>query len=146
MSGTAEAPRTQAAERGSATAVSLLVGFALIVFPVMVLVLSLPAWEQRVVDAQDAARAGALALAIAPDWAAGTAAAAQVSGRVLEADGVPAQDVGVAFEGSLEPGSTVSVAVTVTVPAGALPGLGAVGTLRYTARSTQHVDSYRGSI
>ena len=43
----------------SATALTLMLGVGFLVLPVMVLVLTLPTWEQRVVDAQDAARSAA---------------------------------------------------------------------------------------
>ena len=62
--------------------------------------------------------------------------------EVLAGDNLPASDVDVSFSGSFGPGSTVSVSVTVVIPAGEVPGLGPIGTLHYTANSTEHVDSY----
>ena len=55
------------------------------------------------------------------------------------------RDLTVTYSGSLDPGGTVTAAVTVVIPAGNLPGLGFVGELHYTASSTEHVDSYRDS-
>ena len=124
---------------------SLLLGTALIVMPVMLLVLMLPTWEQRAVDAQDAARGAALALVMASSWASGVAAAEQVVTQVGQENGLPAGDVSDQFSGSLDPGGAVTASVTVAVPVGQLPGLSFAGVLHYTASSTQHVDSYRGS-
>ncbi|HUB69280.1 MAG TPA: hypothetical protein VL984_02560 [Acidimicrobiales bacterium] len=132
-------------DRGSSAPLTLLLGTALIVLPVMVLVLTLPTWEQRAVDAQDAARGAALALVTAASWATGVAAAEQVVAQVVQEDGLPAGDVSDQFSGSLEPGGTVTASVTVAMPVGQLPGLALTGPLHYTASSTQHVDSYRGS-
>jgi hypothetical protein len=113
-------------------------GLGLIVMPVLVLVLTLPTWEQRTVDAQDAARNGARALVMADDWDDGVAAADQTVYEIVSSDGLVAGDVSLRLAGS-------SASVTVLVPAGNFPGLGFIGTLHYTASSTEHVDAYRGS-
>lgn len=132
-------------QRGSAIPLSLLLGTALIVLPVMVLVLTLPAWEQRAVDAQDAARTAARALVTADDWEDGVSAADEAVAQLETGDGLPPTDLTVSYSGSLDPGGSVTAAVTVVIPAGNVPGLGFVGQLHYTASSTEHVDSYGDS-
>jgi hypothetical protein len=132
-------------QSGSATPLTLLLGTTFIVLPVMILVLTLPAWEQRVVDAQDAARSAARALVTADNWGDGVSAANQAVAQLVSGDGLPSDDLSVTYSGSLYPGGTVTAAVTVVIPAGNLPGLGFVGELHYTASSTAHVDSYRDS-
>jgi hypothetical protein len=132
-------------QRGSAIPLSLLLGTALIVLPVMVLVLTLPAWEQRAVDAQDAARIAARALVTADNWDDGVSAADQAVAQLEAGDGLPPTDVTVSYSGSLDTGGSITAAVTVVIPAGNLPGLGFVGQLHYTASSTEHVDSYGDS-
>jgi hypothetical protein len=119
-----------------------MLGVGLIVLPVMVLVLTLPTWEQRTVDALDAARTAARAVATASTWDAGVSAGNQAVEEVLAGDGLPASDVSVSYAGSLDPGASVTARVTVAIPVGNLPGLGFVGTLHYTASSTEHVDSF----
>ena len=138
-------PSPSLLEQGSATPLSLVLGMGLIVMPVLVLVLTLPTWEQRAVDAQDAARNAARALVVADDWGDGVAAADQAVSQVVAGDNLVAGDVGLRLAGSLEPGATVTASVTVLVPAGNVPGLGFIGALHYTASSTQHVDAYRAS-
>ena len=113
--------------------------------PVMVLVLTLPAWEERAVDAEDAARDAARALVTADNWGDGVYAANDVVAQIVAGDGLPASDITVAYSGSLDPGASVTAVVTVVIPAGNIPGLGFVGQLHYTASSTEHVDSYRDS-
>jgi hypothetical protein len=132
-------------QRGSAIPFSLLLGTTLIVMPVMLLVLTLPTWEQRAVDAEDAARSAARALVTSDNWEEGVSAANEVVSQLAAGDGLPPEDLTVAYSGSLVPGGMVSAAVTVVIPAGNLPGLGFVGELHYTASSTEHVDSYRDS-
>jgi hypothetical protein len=141
----AESPLDAWDQRGSAIPLTLLLGTTFIVLPVMILVLTLPTWEQRVVDAQDAARSAARALVTADNWEDGVSAANAAVAQLVTGDGVPPADLSVAYSGSLDPGETVTAAVTVVIPAGNLPGLGFVGQLHYTASSTEHVDSYRDS-
>jgi hypothetical protein len=119
-----------------------MLGVGFLVLPVMVLVLTLPTWEQRMVDAQDAARSAARALATAGTWEDGVSEADLAVSEVLAGDNLPASDASVSCYGALVPGSTVAVSVTVVIPAGDVPGLGFLGTLHYTANSTEHVDSY----
>ena len=132
-------------ETGSSTAIALLLGLAFVVLPVLVLVLTLPAWEQRVVDADDAARVAARVLAAAPGWTVGVSSAEEAVAEIVEGDDLSGRDLSTAFSGALEPGGEVTASVTVTVPVGDVPGLGFVGSLQYTATSTAHVDSYEGS-
>ncbi len=132
-------------QQGSAIPLSLLLGTALIVLPVMVLVLTLPAWEQRAVDAQDAARTAARALVTADNWDDGVFAADEAVTQLEAGDGLPPADLTVTYSGSLDPGSSVTAAATVAIPVGNVPGLGFVGQMHYTASSTEHVDSYRDS-
>lgn len=127
------------------TPLTLMLGVGFIVLPVLVLVLTLPAWEQRTVDAQDAARNAARALVTQGDWAQGVSAAEQAVDEAVASAGLATGDVSVVLSGSLDPGGSVTASVTVLVWAGNVPGLGHVGPLHYTASSTQHVDTYRGS-
>lgn len=132
-------------DHGAATPLTLMLGVALIILPVMVLILTVPIWEQRTVDAQDAARAAARAMVAASTAASGLVAAKQAVDEVLQGDGVPPAQVSVTFAGEDIPGGSVTVSVTVVIPAGRVPGLGAIGDLHYTARSTEHVDTYEDS-
>ena len=75
-------------ERGSAIPLTLLLGTTLIVMPVMLLVLTLPTWEQRAVDAQDAARTAARALVTADNWGDGVSAANQTVSQLVGGDGL----------------------------------------------------------
>jgi hypothetical protein len=139
------ASRKGRSDAGSSTALTLMLGVGFIVLPVMVVVLTVPTWEQRAVDAQDTARGAARALVMADDWGDGVTAADEVVAQVIENDALPPGDVTVQYSGSLSPGASVTASVTITVPVGELPGLGFVGTLHYTATSTDDVGSYRGS-
>jgi hypothetical protein len=132
-------------EAGSASPLGLMLGLALIVLPTLVVVLSLPAWEGRVVDAQDAARVAVRALSEAPNWETGVAAAEAAIGAVASGDGLDGHDISESFSGDLQPGGDVTASVSVAVPATRLPGLGLVAPLHYTAVSTAHVDDYEES-
>jgi hypothetical protein len=138
-------PRQARNDCGASTPLTLMLGLGLIVLPIMVLVLTLPTWEQRAVDAQDAARSAARALVTADSWIDAVSAADTVVSQVVQGDGLVPSDVTVQYSGSLAPGGAVTASVTIVIPAGNIPGLGLVGTMHYTSSSTEHVDSYRGS-
>ncbi len=129
-------------ERGFAP-LTMTLSLGLVVIPVLLLVLTLPTWEERTVDARDAAANAARVLATAATWPAGVTAADQMVAEMTANDGLAPSEVNVAYTGALAPGATVTAVVTVTIPAGMIPGIGAVGTFHYTAQSTQHVDTFR---
>ena len=136
--------RTARLDEAGFAPLTMTLGVCLVVIPVLLLVLTIPTWLERSVDARDAASDAARVIATANTWAAGTAAANQTVAQAVTNDGLNPADVTVSYTGSLDPGDTVTATVTVTLPAGVVPGVGRYGTIHYTATSTQHVDSYRG--
>ena len=122
---------------------TMMLGLGLLVIPILLLVLTVPTWEARTLDARDAASDAARTLAGADSWVAGVNAANQTINQETANDGLNPADITVRYSGTLSPGATVTAAVTVTIPAGAVPGVGAFGTLHYTTSSTQHIDNYR---
>ena len=124
---------------------NLLLGVALLVIPVLFLVLTIPTWIDRTVDARDAASDAARALATASSWAAGEAAADQSIAQVATNDGLTPEQIHATYLGSLAAGGTVTATVTITIPAGVVPGIGSYGTMHYTASNTQHIDTYRAN-
>jgi len=129
-------------QSGSAP-LSLTLGLGLMVIPVLLLVLTLPTWEARTVDARDAAAAAARTLVTSDSWGGGVASADQLVQEIGATDGVGSDAISVSFQGSLTRGAEVSARVTVLIPAAQIPLIGAVGSLHYSATSTQLVDEYR---
>jgi hypothetical protein len=122
---------------------TMVLGVGLVIVPVLLLVLTIPTWLERSVDARDAAANAARTLATANNWQSGTLAANQTVSQLIANDGLNPNLVSVTYAGDLNPGDTVTARVTVTIPAGVIPGIGNYGTVRYTATSTQHVDTYK---
>jgi hypothetical protein len=122
---------------------TLVLGVGLVIVPVLLLVLTIPTWLERSVDAHDAAANAVRTLATANNWQAGTLAANQTVSQLISNDGLDPGLVSVTYAGDLNPGDTVTARVTVTIPAGVIPGIGTYGTVHYTATSTQHVDTYK---
>jgi hypothetical protein len=122
---------------------TMVLGVGLVIVPVLLLVLTIPTWLERSVDARDAAANAARTLATANNWQSGTAAANQTVSQLIANDGLNPNLVSVTYVGDLNPGDTVTARVTVTIPAGVIPGIGNYGTVHYTATSTQHVDTYK---
>ena len=131
-----------AGQAGSAP-LSLVLGLGLLAIPVLLLVLAVPTWEARTVDARDAAATAARVLVTADSWSDGVAAADEAVKEVGANDGMPPSDLTTQFQGSLTRGSTVTVEVTVVIPATEIPLIGAVGAVHYTATSSELVDQYR---
>ena len=131
-------------ETGSLSApLTLVLGLGLVVIPTFLLVLTLPTWEARTVDARDAARNAARALVTADTWGDGVSAADQAVADIAVNNGVPTADVTTSYAGSLSRGSAVTATVTIAIPDTVIPGIGNFGTRHYTATSTERVDPYR---
>lgn len=131
-------------ESGSlSTPITLVLGLGFVIIPVFLLVLTLPTWEARTVDANDAARNAVRALVTADTWADGVAAANQAVGEIMSNNGIAAGDYTSNYRGALNRGSKVTATVTITIPDTVIPGIGAFGTRHYTGSSTEQVDPYR---
>ena len=129
-------------QAGSAP-LSLVLGLGLLLVPLLLIVLSIPTWEARTVDARDAASLAARVLVTSSTWGDGVVAARNAIAEVGTNDGISPDQIRSAFDGSLARGSTVRVEVTVVIPATQIPLVGAVGSLHYTATSYEMVDQYR---
>lgn len=114
---------------------------ALLLFPVVVLVASLPTWVERRYAATVAAREAAAAV-IRDTPALDVDRATLVAKVVAENHGVEAGDVTVAVTGGAGRGEIVSVSVEVTMPAIALPGVDGLASWTYTAEQDRRVDDY----
>ncbi|MHB1912120.1 MAG: hypothetical protein ACYCTI_08725 [Acidimicrobiales bacterium] len=134
---------TELRHQSGSAPLSLTLGLGLLVIPVLLLVLTLPTWEARTVDARDAAAAAARTLVTSDSWSDGVASADQLVQEIGATDGVGSDQISVSFQGSLSRGAEVSAKVTVSIPAAQIPLIGAVGSLHYSATSTQLVDEYR---
>jgi hypothetical protein len=134
---------TRRRERGF-VAIELAAGAALLVFPVALLVASLPGWFDRQSLARpaapDAARAVALDGTCRPELASDAVA------RIMRGDGLDPSEVGVELEcdtGSvLERDGVVTARVTIDMPAVAVPLVGSVGAWKWTAAHREPVDPY----
>lgn len=128
---------------GGFVSLELVLGLVLLVLPVVLLVLALPAWFARrdvaLLVAQQAARQAVLSESAAQGVAAGEEAAA--------GNGLGAGQATVAFapSSSVAPGGVVTAEVTVRMPAIVLPGLGTAGAFSWTARFSERVDQFRSA-
>ena len=130
-------------ERGF-IATELAMGLGLLVFPVALLVLTLPGWSERQATARVISRE--VARRIAREGVCDRAAARALGATMARNLGVPADgfDVDVTCPGGAEltPGADVEARVTVQMPAVNIPGIGAVGAWSWTARHREPVDRY----
>jgi hypothetical protein len=122
-------------------------GVGLLVLPVTLLVLSLPAWVETEEAARVAAQQAARAIVTATDHAVGLARAELLAGDTLANRGV--DQVGpLDVQGTLGPAAgddqeLVTVSVTVRVPALHLPLIGTWAAVERTVSHTQPVDRHR---
>jgi hypothetical protein len=119
-------------------------GVAVLLVPVAMVVLTLPAWSQRQTTGRAIARE--VARAVARDGWCNTALASGLSRMMATNLGLPPSDTEVALGcvpfAPLVPGDDVEVSVTVQMPGVHLPALGDVGAWSWTARHRQPVDRY----
>ncbi|MDX1659732.1 MAG: hypothetical protein R3343_12995 [Nitriliruptorales bacterium] len=138
------------AERGSA-AIELVAGVGLLVFPAVLLVLSLPTWAQARTAAEVAAREAARTVVLADDpmgpaaTAAGRAAAETVlanHGRRLVGEPTFEWDRVDAAGGRVRQ-DQVAATVTIRMPAVAVPFVGSWAAFDWSTTHVEPLDIYR---
>ncbi|MGH3452724.1 MAG: hypothetical protein ACRDQW_18885, partial [Haloechinothrix sp.] len=122
-------------------ALELGLAIGLLVFPITILVVSLPTWVERQSAARVAAQEAAREVVLADSWGEGTERGVAVAQQTAANHGV--DGVAVSFSGSLERGAEVAAHVTVKMPALVVPGIGRVGAWSWTVTHTEQVDLYR---
>lgn len=137
--------RASATQEGGYVAAELALGVGLLVFPVAMLVLTLPSWSERQSAARAIAREAARTVAVAGVCDAG--AARQVGETMAANLGLREGDVGVVLDcpsgARLPRGGEVTARVTVRMPAVEIPGIVTVGAWDWTAVHVEPVDRYR---
>jgi hypothetical protein len=131
-------------ERGY-VAGELAIGIGLLVFPVALLVLTLPTWSERQTTARSIAREVARVVAVAGVCDRGHAIeTGQDMARNL---GLPTGELDIQLDcapgARLRRGESVRAWVTVVVPAVHLPAIGSVGAWSWTAHHSEPIDQYR---
>lgn len=125
-------------------AIELVLGIGILLFPVTMLVTSLPRWSERQTMARTAATEAARAWARAGDDRIGQLEGDRQAREVARHYGVAEEAIDIAYEGSARVrGGSVRVAVTVEMPVTAIPLMGSVPGWTWTARHTEAVDLYR---
>jgi hypothetical protein len=126
-------------------AAELALGVGLLVFPVALLVLTLPTWSERQTTARSIAREVSRVVAVAGVCDRGRAV--ETGHDMARNLGLSPSDVDVQLDcvpgGRLPRGGTVRASVTVAVPAVMFPGIGSVGAWSWTAHHSEPVDQYR---
>ncbi len=126
-------------------AAELALGVGLLVFPVAILVLTLPTWSERQASARAIARE--VARTVAVDGVCDREGAADVGATMAANLGLRNGDIDVALEcgpgARLPRGGGVTARVTVRMPAVEIPSIAAVGAWSWTAHHTEPVDQYR---
>lgn len=126
-------------------AAELALGVGLLVFPVALLVLTLPTWSERQATARSIAREVSRVVAVA--GVCDRARATDTGHDMARNLGLSPGDVDVQLDCApwqrLARGGNVRASVTVAVPAVAFPGIGSVGAWSWTAHHSEPVDQYR---
>jgi hypothetical protein len=137
-------PKHEARERGY-VAGELALGIGLLLFPVALLVLTLPTWSERQTTARSIAREVARIVAVAGVC---DRTRASVTGEEMARNlGLSVGDIDVQLDcatgARLPRGRNVRASVTVAVPAVEFPGIGSVGAWSWTAHHSEPIDQYR---
>jgi len=130
---------------GGYVAAELALGIGLLVFPVALLVLTLPTWSERQTTARSIAREVSRVVAVAGVCDRGRAV--DTGNDMARNLGLSPSDVDVQLDcaprGRLPRGGSVRASVTVAVPAVTFPGIGSIGAWSWTAHHSEPVDQYR---
>jgi hypothetical protein len=130
---------------GGYVAAELAIGVGLLIFPVALVVLTLPTWSERQTTARAIVREVARVVAVAGVCDRGRAV--ETGTTMAENLGLAAGELTVSLDcatGSrLQRGGDVMASVTVAIPAVDIPGIGSVGAWSWTARHREPVDQYR---
>lgn len=129
-------------DRGAVT-IELALTLALFLIPIALLVITLPTWPERQTVARAAATEAARAVVLAGSWDEGAVTATAIVRQAAVNQGIDADEISLALDGSLDRGATVTAAVTINMPALVVPGLTSVGSWSWTARHAERVDDYR---
>lgn len=131
-------------ERGY-VAGELAIGIGLLVFPVALLVLTLPTWSERQTTARSVAREVARVVAVA--GVCDRHRAVDTGHDMARNLGLQPGDLDIELDcapgARLGRGNSVRASVTVAVPAVHLPGIGSVGAWSWTAHHNEPIDQYR---
>ncbi len=125
-------------DRGSAP-LELAAGVGLLLIPAVVLVMSFAPWVEHQMAAREIARDVARTAAIT----AATPASEPIVEQVAHNYGIDPSDIHVTVTGSVGRGGLVTATVTMQMPAIAVPGVGGLGSVRWTVHHTEQVDLYR---
>jgi len=129
---------------GGFVAAELVLGIGLLLFPVAMLVLTLPTWSERQAAGRAIAREVGRTATIS--GSCDERRAEIVAGTMSRNLGLRADDVAVDLEctpGRLPRGGELTVNVTVRLPAVSIPGITDVGEWHWTVKHTQPIDPYR---
>lgn len=137
--------RRRGRDEGGYVAAELALGIGLLVFPVAMLVLTLPTWSERQSSARAIAREAARTVAIGGEC--DTGAARRVAATMASNTGLRGGAIDVSLDcpdgQRLPRGGEVTASVTVSMPAVDIPGIAEVGAWSWTARHSEPVDQYR---
>jgi hypothetical protein len=137
--------RCRGSREGGYVAAELALGVGLLVFPIALLVLTLPTWSERQTTARSIAREVSRVVAVAGVCDRGRAA--ETGHDMARNLGLSPGDVDVQLDCSpgerLARGGNVRASVTVAVPAVTIPAIGSVGAWSWTAHHSEPVDQYR---
>lgn len=125
------------------TAIETPLALVLLLVPVALMVITIPAWPERQTVARAAATEAARTAVLADSWQEATAAGHAAVARAAANYGLAPGDLIVDWSGDLARGGSVTARVTVRMPAVVLPGLGSVDAWTWTASHTEAVDRYR---
>lgn len=129
-------------ERGIVV-MELVLTICLWLFPVTILVASLPTWIERQSLGRLAAQEAAREVVLADSWAAGASRAAAVTAQLAANHDIDPADVDLALGGALSRGATVTATVTVEVPALTVPFLAEAPGFSLSFTAAEAVDQYR---
>lgn len=121
----------------------LVLTICLWLFPITILVVSLPTWVERQSLGRLAAQEAAREVVLADSWSAGAARAQAVTSQLALNHDIDPDDLDLVLDGALDRGATVTATVTVQVPALTVPFITDVAGFALSFTAAEAVDQYR---
>lgn len=121
----------------------LVLTICLWLFPITILVVSLPTWVERQSLGRLAAQEAAREVVLADSWSAGATRAQAVTDQLALNHDIDPADLGLVLDGALDRGATVTATVTVQVPALTVPFITQAPGFALSFTAAEAVDQYR---
>ncbi|HDH03770.1 MAG TPA: hypothetical protein ENH15_05945 [Actinobacteria bacterium] len=130
-------------DRGASGAIEMVLAIGLLMFPLVMLVASIPRWVETLSMAELAAQEAARSVVLSGDQATGEDAGRLRATEIALNHGFDASAIEVTFAGVLDWGQEITATVVVDTPLLVIPGIGEFAANDVVVSHSERVDDFR---